>query len=428
MKTLIKGALVLTMEKEEAFCGDILIDRDRIADIQPCLDAEADEVIDARGMAAMPGLINAHQHAPMSLLRGFCDDLKLMDWLDKKMLPAEARMTPEDVYWGAKLAMAEMIRSGTTAFADMYIHMNEIASAVEEVGMRASLTRGLVFLQPDGGRRMDEAMDLVRRWSGKAGGRITTMLGPHSPYTVPPEPFREIILLAEQEKLAIHTHLAESKEEGIKIREKHGRTPTEYLHQLGLFDRVHVILAHSTNLSRRDVGLLKGMRGGACHNPVSNLKLGCGIAPILDMAEQGVTVGLGTDGAGSAATLDMFEEIRAAAWLQKLDYGDPARLPAAEALRMATAGSAQLLDIGRDVGTLKAGKKADLILVDLRKPHLQPVHQIHSLLAYCANGADVDTTIVDGKMLMRGRRLLTIDEEELLREVSARAKRIVEGI
>jgi 5-methylthioadenosine/S-adenosylhomocysteine deaminase len=428
MPKLIKGATILTMSNEEPFVGDILIDGDRITNIQPVIAVEVDEVIRGEGMAAMPGLINAHQHTPMSLLRGFSDDLKLMDWLDKKMLPAEARMTPEDIYWGAKLAMAEMIRSGTTAFADMYIHMNEIAAAVKEVGMRASLTRGLVFLENDGGRRMAEAIDLVHRWNGKAGGRITTMLGPHSPYTVPPQPFREVIELAARENIPIHTHLAETKEEVVKIREKYNLTPTQYLHHLGLFEQAHVILAHSVHVNRRDIGYLKGMRGGVCHNPVSNLKLGCGIAPITDMVEQGITIGLGTDGAGSAATLDMFEEIRSAAWLQKLDYGDPAKLPARDTLSMATSGSARLLNIDHEVGTLEIGKKADILLIDLRKPHLQPLHNLPSLLVYCAGGADVDTTIVDGKVLMQGRRLLTIDEEELLKQVSVRSKRIVEGI
>jgi len=428
-KMLIKGATILDMRNDEPFAGDILIEGDRIAGIGPDIgEAEADEVIQAEGMAAMPGLVNAHQHTPMSLLRGFSDDLKLMDWLERKMLPAEARMTPEDVYWGAKLAMAEMIRSGTTAFADMYIHMNEIAAAVEETGMRASLTRGLVFKEDDGGRRMAEALDLIKRWSGKADGRITTMFGPHAPYTVPPERWREVIRLAEQEDIPIHTHLAETVEEVAMIRERYGMTPTEYLVHVGLFERAHVLLAHAVHLNRRDVGRLRGMRGGVAHNPVSNLKLGCGIAPVSDLIAQGITVGIGTDGAGSATTLDLFAEIRAAAWLQKLDCGDPAKLPAMEALRMATVGSASLLGIAHEVGTLEAGKKADIMLIDLRKPHLQPVHNLASLLACSAVGADVDTTIVNGRVLMRGRRLLTIDEDELFAQVSKRARRIVEGI
>lgn len=428
MRTLIKNVMIVTMKDEAPFVGDILIEGDKIADIQFEINAPSEEVIQGAGMAAMPGLINAHQHTPMSLLRAFSDDLKLMDWLDKKMLPAESKMTSEDIYWGAKLSMAEMIKSGTTAFADMYIHMNEIALAVEKVGMRASLTRGLVFLADDGGRRMSEAIDLIDRWSGGADGRITTMIGPHSPYTCPPEPLRDLIALAEKRDIPIHIHLAETKEEVIKMREKYNKTPAEYLYDLGLFEQSHVLLAHSVHLNRRDIGYLRGMRGGVSHNPVSNLKLGCGIAPITEMMEQGITVGLGTDGAGSATTLDMFEEIKAASWLQKLDYGDPTRLPARQVLRMATKESANLLNIAEEVGTLEIGKKADIILIDMKKPHLQPIHNIESLLAYSVNGGDVDTTIVNGKVLMRNRQLLTMDEEELLAQVSVRARRIVEGI
>lgn len=428
MTILIKNTTIVTMKDEAPFVGDIWIEGDVIRHIQSDINVQADEVIQGEGLTAMPGLINAHQHTPMSLLRGFSDDLPLMDWLNTKMLPAEARMTPEDIYWGSKLSMAEMIKSGTTTFADMYIHMNEIAAAVEEVGMRASLTRGLVFLENDGGRRLTEALDLIDRWSGHAGGRITTMLGPHSPYTCPPEPLREVIELAENMNIPIHIHLAETVEEVVAIRDKYRQTPTQYLANLGLFANAHVLLAHSVHLNRRDIGLLKGMRGGVSHNPVSNLKLGCGIAPISDMLEQGITVGLGTDGAGSATTVDMFEEIKAASWLQKLDYGNPTRMPAEQALRMATCESAKLLNIHDQVGTLEIGKKADIILVNMQQPHLQPIHHLQSLLAFSANGADVDTTIVNGQLLMRHRQLLTINEEELYREATARAQRIVAGI
>ncbi|MED4731995.1 amidohydrolase [Aneurinibacillus migulanus] len=429
MKTLIKDVVILTMKDDDRpINGDILIEGDKIQKLGHQLTDEVDEVIQGQGMIAMPGLVNAHQHTPMSLLKGFSDDLKLMDWLNQKMLPAEARMTPEDIYWGAKLAMAEMIKSGTTAFADMYIHMNEIASAVAEVGMRASLTRGLVFLQDDGGKRLTEALELVERWSGKAEGRISIMLGPHAPYTCPPHSLKKIIKIAEEMNLPIHIHLAETKEEVIKIREKYNQTPTEYLYNIGLFERSHVLLAHSVYLNHLDIRLLNGMRGGVSHNPVSNLKLGCGIAPIFEMINQGITVGLGTDGAGSATTIDMFEEIKAATWLQKLAYGDPTVLPARQVLRMATSESAKLLNIDNQVGTLEIGKKADIILVDMNKPHLQPNHNIESLLAYSVNGADVDTMIVNGKILMQNRKLLTIDEDELLEQVSVRAKRIVQGI
>ncbi|WP_405172591.1 amidohydrolase [Paenibacillus sp. FSL H8-0280] len=430
MSILIQQATILTMKNADApFTGDIRVEGDRITQIADhILPQPQDEIIDGRNKVAMPGLINAHQHTPMSLLRGFSDDLKLMEWLERKMLPAEARMNPEDIYWGAKLSIAEMIRSGTTAFADMYIHMNEIAEAVKQTGMRASLTRGMVFMEDDGGRRLQEAIDLVQRWSGAADGRITTMYGPHSPYTCPVEPLREVIALAVTEDIPLHIHLAETKEEVVKIRERYGMTPTEYLEEAGMFEQAHVLLAHGVHLNRRDIGRLKSMRGGVAHNPVSNLKLGCGIAPITEMLAQGINVGIGTDGAGSATTVDMFEEIKAATWLQKLDYGDPTRLPAKDVLRMATRGSASLLGLQDEVGKLEVGCKADLILIDLAKPHLQPVHEVESLLAYSVNGADVDTTIVNGQILMRGRKLLTIDEDELYREVKVRAKRIVEGI
>ncbi|OPA75157.1 N-ethylammeline chlorohydrolase [Paenibacillus selenitireducens] len=429
MKTLIKDVTILTMVPDATpFQGDILIEGSRIKQIGDQIQESADEVLYGNGMVAMPGLINAHQHSPMSLLKGFSDDLKLMEWLEKKMLPAEAQMTPEDIYWGAKLSMAEMIKSGTTAFADMYIHMSEIASAVKEVGMRASLTRGLVFMEDDGGKRLAEAMDLIEKWHGTADGRITTMFGPHAPYTCPPDPLKEVIQLAENMAIPIHIHLAETREEMAKMAERYHQTPTAYLVNQGLFDACHVLLAHGVHVTQRDMELLQGMRGGVSHNPVSNLKLACGIAPVFEMMNLGITVGLGTDGSGSATTLDMFEEIKAATWLQKLNQNDPSVLPADQTLRMATLEGAKLLRIEHQVGTLEVGKQADIILIDMNKPHLQPIHHIEALLAYSVNGADVHTTIVNGKILMRNRVLVTIDEEELIEQVKTRAKRIVAGV
>lgn len=430
MSILIQQATILTMQDGQSpFTGDIRIVGNRIAEIASHIAPQPeDDVINGQNKLAMPGLVNAHQHSPMSLLRGFSDDLKLMDWLERKMLPAEARMTPEDIYWGSKLAIAEMIRSGTTAFADMYIHMNEIAEAVTETGIRASLTRGMVFMEDDGGRRLQEAVDLVQGWSGKANGRITTMYGPHSPYTCPMEPLREVITMAVRDDIPLHIHLAETKEEVEKIRNRYQMTPTEYLEEAGMFERAHVLLAHAVHLNSSDISRLKQMNGGVAHNPVSNLKLGCGIAPVEAMMAEGITVGIGTDGAGSATTLDIFEEMKAACWLQKLDYEDPTRLPASKVIHMATRGSAELLDIQDEVGILAAGYKADVILIDLTKPHLQPIHDVEALLAYSVNGSDVHTTIVDGQILMRDRTLLTMNEEEIYREVNARAKRIVKGI
>ncbi|WP_172256449.1 amidohydrolase [Saccharibacillus deserti] len=437
---VIEGAAIVTMENKERpengpFIGDIRIVGGRIDAIRagdsgpPGLAQPGDEILDARGRAVMPGLVNAHQHTPMALLRGFADELKLMDWLESKMFPAEARMTPDDIAAGCRLAMAEMIRSGTTAFADMYIHMDRIAEETLRSGMRASLTRGLITADDDNGRRMNEALDLICRFEGAGNGRITTMLGPHSPYLCSPESLGEIVRLAEEMDIPIHIHLAETIEEAAIIRERCGRTPTEHLHELGLLDaRTHTLLAHAVHLSASDIRLLRGMRGGVSHNPVSNMKLGCGTAPIAAMRREGVNIGLGTDGAGSAATLDMFQEIRAAAWMHKSAAGDPAAFGAYDALHMATAGSAELLGLGSEIGMLTVGRKADLILIDMRRPHLQPVHDLYSLLAYAANGSDVETVIVDGRFLMRDRQLLTIDEEAALREAAAAARRITAGI
>jgi 5-methylthioadenosine/S-adenosylhomocysteine deaminase len=272
---LIKGSTILTMTQgDKPFIGDLLIKGQDIVAIAPSIEQEADQVIDGRGMVAMPGLINAHNHASMSLLRAFSDDLKLMDWLDKKMLPAEARMTKEDIYWGTMLGTAEMIMSGTTAFADMYVQMDAVAQAVLDSGMRASLTRGLVFLEDDGGRKMTEALDLIDNWTGAGDGRITTLIGPHAPYTCPPEPLTMVIELARTRRIPLHIHLAETREEVKKIRDRYQQTPTEYLHELGMFADNHVLLAHAVHLTKADVGLLRGMRGGVAHNPVSNLKLG----------------------------------------------------------------------------------------------------------------------------------------------------------
>jgi 5-methylthioadenosine/S-adenosylhomocysteine deaminase len=435
MSILIKNETILTMidVNNEQMQGDILIEGRNIFAIGNISQTElnfVDEVIDAYGMVAMPGLINTHNHTPMSLLRGFSDDLRLMDWLDKKMLPAESRMTEEDVYWGSLLGIIEMIKSGTTAYADMYIQMDHVATAVEHSGIRASLTRGLIqMLGEDGGQRLREGIDLIEKWTGKAEGRITTMLGPHAPFTCTPEYIEQVVQLAEEMQVPIHIHLAETQEEVEKMQSKYKKSPTKYLYDLGMFSgKHHVLLAHGVHLDDNDMELIKHNKGGIAHNPFSNLKLGCGIAPIKKYLDEGITVGIGTDGAGSASTLDLFKEMKIAGGLQKVDYFDPTVIDAKTLLRMATIEGAKLLAIDEFVGTLEVDKYADIILVDIMRPHLVPHHDIHALLAYCATGADVNTTIVNGKVLMRDRKILTVDESQILSEALERSKRLVEGI
>lgn len=427
-KILIQNGVVLTMASEEPKPAtiDILIEGERIVQIGNIPHIDDATVINAAGKVVMPGLINCHNHAYMALLRGYCDDLRLFEWLSEKMWPAEGRMNGEDIYWGTMLSAAEMIKSGTTTFADMSFFMDEVATAVKDSGIRASLCQGLLFHDNDAKRRIDSTYKVFANWRSQANGRITTMVGPHAPTTCPPEGIKIAIELARELGSAIHIHLAETTEEVQQIASQYSKSPTRYLADLGLFDGLHVLLAHAVHLSEDDIGILREVKGGISHNPVSNQKLGCGTAPVVELIRQGINVGLGTDGAASTITLDMFEEIKAAAWLQKNQHFDPTAINAYQVLRMATINGAKVLGLDSEIGTVEVGKKADLILVDVEKPHLYPHNDICAVLAYSANGADVETTIIDGKVVMQNRRLLTINENEVLRQAKNCSARITE--
>jgi len=426
-KTLIRNGLIITMatEKPSTMRCDILIEGSVIAKIgENISDDDVTKTIDASDKVVIPGLVNCHNHAAMALLRGYCDDLRLMEWLKKKIWPAEERMNGDDVYWGTMLAAAEMIKSGTTTFADMYFFMDEVAAAVENSGIRASLSRALAFTDDRANQRIEETYRLFKNWRGKADGRITTMVGPHAPYTCSPDKLQLTRELARELDSAIHIHLAETTEEVKRIFDKYGKSPTRYLADLGIFDS-HVLLAHAVHLSPEDIQLLGSIKGGISHNPVSNQKLGCGVAPVVDLIKHDITVALGTDGPASALTLDMFEEMKAAAWLQKNSQFDPTAINAYQVLRMATIEGAKVLGLEKEVGTIEVGKKADLIIVDIWKPHLCPHHDICALLAYSANGGDVESTIINGRIVMENRRLVGINEDEVMRKAHECAKRIM---
>lgn len=373
----------------------------------------------------MPGLINCHNHAAMVLFRGYSDDLRLMEWLNQKIWPAEEKLTPDDIYFGTLLSIAEMIRTGTTTFADMYFEMDRVAQAVSESGMRASLCRGLIYSDELSYSNLDQTEKFISQYHNSADGRITCMFGPHTPFTCPPAYMKEVLLRAKRNNVPIHIHLAETVEEVNMMFDQYGKSPTKYLADIGLFEN-HVLLAHSVNLSRDDVYLLKDISGGIAHCPVSNMKLGCGIAPILDMRSLGVGVGLGTDGAGSATTLDMFAEMKAAAWMHKNHTNDPTLLNAEDVLEMATIGGARVLNIDDQVGTLEIGKKADIILINTEQPHLYPrTNNLKALISYSAVGCDVSTSIINGKVVMRNGQILTFDVQEVLSESQKVVKRIL---
>lgn len=251
-------------------------------------------------------------------------------------------------------------------------------------------------------------------------------MGHHAPYTCPPEKLKLAVDLARELKSGLHIHLAETTEEVQQISQSYGKSPAKYLADLGVFDGNHVLLAHAVHLSHDDISLLRNIRGGISHNPVSNQKLGCGIAPVKELRDMGITVALGTDGAGSATTLDMFEEIKAAAWMQKNRYFDPKIINAYQVVQMATLEGAKALGLERVTGTLEVGKMADIILVDMEKPHLYPHNDVCALLAYAANGSDVDTTIINGMVVMQNRKLQLLDEREILLQAEKCARRVTE--
>lgn len=414
---LIKNGHVITMDpKRRVFeRGSVAINGDKIVVVGKDVKEKADVVIDAKGKVVLPGLINDHTHLAMVLLRGVADDMALMPWLETKIWPIEKNLRAEDCYAGALLGCLEMIKSGTTCFADQYFFMENVARAVEEAGMRASLSYGIIELG-DSKRRESELRageKLVKERNGTAKGRITTMFGPHAAYTCSPECLMKVKELAKKYKVGIHTHISETQEEVEQITEKYGKRPVEHLDAIG-FLGPEVLAAHCVWVTEREIKILKERGVKPVHNPISNMKTASGVAPVQEMLDAGIPVALGTDGAASNNALDMINEMKFAALLNKVHKLNPIIVSAATTLEMATINGAIGLGLGKKIGSLEVGKKADIIIVDFKKPHLTPLHNVVSHLVYSAVSSDVDTTIVDGKILMQGREVLALDEDKVL--------------
>lgn len=425
-KLLIKNATVVTMTETNQLSNNcsIAIQDSYIHSIGSAesilADFKPDQTIDAKGMVALPGLVNCHTHAAMTLLRGYADDLPLMPWLETKIWPFEEHLTAEDVYWGTMLAIVEMIKSGTTTFIDMYFFMDKVAQAVEETGIRAVLSRGMVGFNPNAQTALEESKSFTETWHGTANGRITTMLGPHAPNTCPPDYLKKVLAVAEQLNVGIHIHIAETLSEVESIAKDYGKTPVEYLQDTGLLSRP-TVGAHCVHLSDNDIAILKSNDVRVAHNPESNMKLASGIAPIPKLMAAGITVGLGTDGASSNNDLDLLAEMKSASFLQKVATMDPTVLPAYTSLELATINGAKVLRLDQEIGTLEPGKKADIILFDFEQPHLYPQHDIFAHLTYAAQSADIKTVIIDGKILMKDRKMVALDEEKIMHEAQKRA-------
>ena len=425
-KIWIQNTQILTMTGAPLYTGDILIENDIIKALGTvnAQDAEGAQIIDGRRTVSMPGLVNTHTHAAMTLLRSYADDMELMPWLNDKIWPAEAKFVNEYIYWGSALAAVEMIQSGTTTFADMYDSMHEVAKVTEESGLRANLARGCVVFSDPELKNIQKNVRLYENFNNTADGRIKVWFAPHAPYTCPPEYVEKIVEAAKSCNAGIHVHLAETLDEQRQIAEGYGKTPTEYLNDLGVFE-LPTLAAHSVYLNDSDIAILKEHNVGIAHNPSSNLKLASGIANIPKYLQAGLNVGIGTDGCSSNNTLNMFKEMTICSFVQKVNAMDPTVLPAEEILRLATIGGAKALRWDDEIGTLEVGKKADLILVDIDKPHFAPWNNPVSDLVYSAQGSDVKTTIVNGKLLMKDYEVLTLDVERIMAETERIARNVL---
>ncbi len=434
---LILNGIVLTMDEDlrQYEPGAVAVRGDQIVAVGPreVITARytAPEVVDATGKVVMPGLINAHTHVPMTLLRGLADDLRLDVWLLGYMMPVEREfVSPEFVRLGTSLAAAELIRSGVTTFVDMYYFEEEVARATAAAGLRAVASQTVLkFPSPDA-KSYEEALeyaeDFIRRW--KDHPLIIPSVAPHAPYTTTPEILHASARLAAEYDVPLHIHLSETAQEVENMRREHNMPVIPYVKKQGLFE-AKVIAAHCVHIDEGEMHTLKHHGAGVAHNPSSNLKLASGIAPVARMLQVGLNVGIGTDGPASNNDLDMFEEVRLTALLAKGATGDPTVVPATTALLMATRMGAQAIHAAHMIGSLEPGKRADIILVDITPLHNAPRFRrdpngVYAQLVYAAKSTDVTDVLVNGRWLMRDRQLLTVQEDELLAQAADLARRI----
>lgn len=433
--TLIYNARIVPMTEDEAvFSGGVLFDQDKIHEVFTGETAKNVEIqaavkINARGKWLLPGMVNTHAHLGATLLRGLGDDLPLDTWLKTVMWPNEAKLDRELVHASADLALTEMIRSGTTAYLDMYhLFMDEMAEKAAESGMRAVIARGMIGLgssETEQEEKLAESAELFRTYHGAADGRIRVMLAPHAPYTCPPEFLQKTAEKAQKYGIGVHTHLAETRSEITDYKTKHHRHPAEHLAELGLFE-TPALVAHGVHLAEKEIQLLAQKNVAVSHNPMSNLKLGSGVAPLRSLNEAGVKTALGTDSAASNNTLDMFEELRTAALLHKGVNENPQETRAFDLLKMAGQTGADVLGF-KDTGRIQVGWAADLILLDPDVPHLSPsaTERTISHLVYAARGGDVTDVWVKGKCVMGNRELTSLDEEKIRYKANRSVKKFV---
>ena len=428
---LIKNALILDPNNFENKKQSLLIKDDLIAEIADSIDeANVDKIIDAEGKILLPGLINTHTHLSMTLFRGLADDLSLDSWLNDHIWPMEANLNGDYCYIGALLGAVELIKSGTTTFSDMYFYMEDVARAVEDAGIRAVLSYGMIDFG-DAERReaeIEENLQLFKSCNGMADGRIKVFFGPHSPYTASEELLIKVRELADENNMGIHIHVSETEKEINDSLDEKGLRPFEYLEKIG-FLGPDVVAAHCVWLSDEEIEIIKKHNVKVSHNPCSNMKLASGVAPVSKLIENDICVSIGTDGASSNNNLDLIEELKTASLFQKVSTLDPKVLSSDEAITMATIKGAEALGLENEIGSIEVGKKADIILIDTNSANMVPdSSSLSSNVIYSANGSNVDTTICNGKILMENKKLTVLDEQEIYDKARKAIKELKEAI
>jgi len=406
--------------------ADLAIKEEKIVDLSPQTKFQAPKIIEAQGKLVMPGLINTHTHAAMVMMRGLADDMPLDLWWKNFIFPIEKKLlSPEFVKIGVALAAIEMIRSGTTSFSDMYFFEDATAEICKQIGIRAFLGEGVLdFPSPDA-ENAEKTFKIIQALYEKWGRDpiIHLEVAPHAPYSCGPENLLKARKLAEKLDLPLHIHVAETATEVAEIKLKYGASPVEHLEKIGfLCERVKAV--HCVHLNHRDIEILKRRGVKVAHCPESNMKLASGQAPVVELLDEGVVVGLGTDGAASNNNLNLFEEMDAAAKFHKAICSDPTVMDAKAVLKMATSEAAKVVFKEKEIGSLEVGKTADLIILNLNLPHLVPLYNIYSHLVYSAGGAEVETVIINGKLIMEEKNILTIDEAEVMDQARFLAKKI----
>jgi len=427
---LIKNGTILSMDSKNSIIEDGLIGikGDAISYIGKGLKKrfDAKTLIDAKGGIILPGLINGHTHAAMSLYRGIADDLPLMEWLNNYIFPLESKINADFVYTGTLLSCAEMIMSGTTTFCDMYIFEGEAARAAKAAGMRCVVGEVLYdFDSPNygsiaNGLRYTES--LIEKWQNDP--LISVAVEPHTLFTCSPALLSAANKIALKYNVPLILHLAETENELLQVKEKYGKRPVEHLLSLDILGP-HLIAAHCVHLNEEDIALLSENRVKVIHNPESNMKLASGIAPVPEMLSSGITMGLGTDGCASNNDLDLFSEMDTTAKLHKIDTMDPTVMDALTVLRMSTIEGAKALGLGNITGSLEKGKKADIIIIDTNKPHLVPLYNPYSHIVYSAKGSDVSHTIINGRLVMAEKRLLIMDIDDVIKKAVIKSREIM---